>query len=416
MKLDLLYEIEVEKPWPEGQRKAEQQAYWEALEQIERADEAGFNIVWMVEHHFRVERSHCSGPEVFLGAAAMRTKNIRMGHGVVLLPKPFNHPVRVAERAAVLDILSNGRVELATGRSTPYEQDGFDVPFAESREMWEEAIRMLPEIWTQDTFSHEGKYWKVRERAVLPKPVQEPHPALWVAASSDRQLPQGGRERPGGAESVDPRAAGEAGGAHRDLPRRHQAGQAHRKFVNNRLAAYTLVHCAETNAKAIENGGMKACHWWYQHLAEVTLKWEAPIMKAQAEASGDVTAIGGVQARLEDMERQARGEFDVGEYDRQNMVVVGDPDTILRKLESYEEIDVDNLICLMQFGGIKHPDIVKSIELMGQVRDPGAEEAGEEAGGGVGAAVERAMGFEPTTFCLGSKHSTTELRPRERQF
>ena len=125
MKLDLLYEIEVEKPWPEGQRKAEQQAYWEALEQIERADEAGFNIVWMVEHHFRVERSHCSGPEVFLGAAAMRTKNIRMGHGVVLLPKPFNHPVRVAERAAVLDILSNGRVELATGRSTPYEQDGF---------------------------------------------------------------------------------------------------------------------------------------------------------------------------------------------------------------------------------------------------------------------------------------------------
>ena len=128
MKLDLLYEIEVEKPWPEGQRKAEQQAYWEALEQIERADEAGFNIVWMVEHHFRVERSHCSGPEVFLGAAAMRTKNIRMGHGVVLLPKPFNHPVRVAERAAVLDILSNGRVELATGRSTPYEQDGFDVP------------------------------------------------------------------------------------------------------------------------------------------------------------------------------------------------------------------------------------------------------------------------------------------------
>ena len=138
------------------------------------------------------------------------------------------------------------------------------------------------------------------------------------------------------------------------------------KFVNNRLAAYTLVHCAETNAKAIENGGMRACHWWYQHLAEVTLKWEAPIMKAQVEASGDVTAIGGVQARLADMEKQARGEVDVGEYDRQNMVVVGDPDTILRKLESYEDIDVDNLICLMQFGGLKHPDILKSIELMGK--------------------------------------------------
>ena len=366
MKLDLLYEIEVEKPWPEGQRKAEQQAYWEALEQIERADEAGFNIVWMVEHHFRVERSHCSGPEVFLGAAAMRTKNIRMGHGVVLLPKPFNHPVRVAERAAVLDILSNGRVELATGRSTPYEQDGFDVPFAESREMWEEAIRMLPEIWTQDTFSHEGKYWKVRERAVLPKPVQEPHPALWVAASSDDSYPKAGENGLGVLSLsilVPLEKLGERIATYRDAIKRAKPIG---KFVNNRLAAYTLVHCAETNAKAIENGGMKACHWWYQHLAEVTLKWEAPIMKAQAEASGDVTAIGGVQARLEDMERQARGEFDVGEYDRQNMVVVGDPDTILRKLESYEEIDVDNLICLMQFGGIKHPDIVKSIELMGK--------------------------------------------------
>ena len=96
-------------------------------------------------------------------------------------------------------------------------------------------------------------------------------------------------------------------------------------------------------------------------------------MTAQAEASGTVTAIGGVQERLADMEKQARGEFDVREYDRQNMVVVGDPDTILRKLESYEDIDVDNLICLMQFGGLKHPDILKSIELMGKYVIPELE-------------------------------------------
>ena len=88
--------------------------------------------------------------------------------------------------------------------------------------------------------------------------------------------------------------------------------------------------------------------------------------RGDGERVVDSAAIGGVQARLADLEKQARGEFDVGEYDRQNMVVVGDPDTILRKLESYEEIDVDNLICLMQFGGLKHPDILKSIELMGK--------------------------------------------------
>src|SRR5258708_18435572 len=154
MKLDLLFEIEVPKPWPNGRRQAEQEKWREAVEQIVHADRHGFSTVWCVEHHFRVERSHCSAPEVLLGHAAALTQNIRLGEGVALLPKPFNHPVRLAERAAALDILSNGRVEFGTGRSTRFEQDGFCVPPAEARAMWDEAVRMIPKMWTQEKFSH----------------------------------------------------------------------------------------------------------------------------------------------------------------------------------------------------------------------------------------------------------------------
>jgi len=114
MKFGIFFELSVPKPWHE---RSEHQVYFNALEQAELADELGFDQVWAVEHHFLEEYSHCSAPEVFLTAVAMRTKRIRIGHGVMLVLPPFNHPVRCAERAAALDILSNGRLEFGTGRS-----------------------------------------------------------------------------------------------------------------------------------------------------------------------------------------------------------------------------------------------------------------------------------------------------------
>ena len=104
----------------------------------------GFHTLWEVEHHFLNEFSHSSAPEVFLAAVAARTQRMRIGHGVVLLPYPFNHPIRVAERAAVLDIMSNGRLEFGTGRSSLYEQQAFGIRFEESRSMWQEALRGHP--------------------------------------------------------------------------------------------------------------------------------------------------------------------------------------------------------------------------------------------------------------------------------
>jgi len=118
MKAGLIYEIETVKPFEAADYEA--QVYRETIEQIELADCLGFDSVWTVEHHFLHEFSYCSAPEVFLGCIAGRTKRIRIGHGVVVLP--FNHPVRVAERIAVLDIVSNGRVEFGTGRATTMDE------------------------------------------------------------------------------------------------------------------------------------------------------------------------------------------------------------------------------------------------------------------------------------------------------
>lgn len=130
MKIDLLYEIQI--PLPHGPT-TEPDYFWQALAQVEAADRPGFGCAWAVEHHFLTEFAHYSAPEVFLTACAMRTERIRVGHGVALLPQRFNHPIRVAERAATLDICSKGRLEFGTGRSSPYEQEGFEVPTPLSR-------------------------------------------------------------------------------------------------------------------------------------------------------------------------------------------------------------------------------------------------------------------------------------------
>ena len=181
MKFGMMYEIQIPEPHYPG---IEKDRYDQILAQVVLGDQVGFDYFWTVEHHFLKEFSHCSAPEVLYGAISQITKRIRIGHAVALLPGQYNHPVRVAEHAAVLDILSNGRVDLGTGRSTTLiEMDGFEVDPEETRAQWEEAIRMIPKMWTEETFSHEGHYYNVPPRSIIPKPVQSPHPPLWVACS-----------------------------------------------------------------------------------------------------------------------------------------------------------------------------------------------------------------------------------------
>ena len=132
------------------------------IDEVVLAEEMGFDFFGTSEQHFLVDLATVSAPEVFYPAIAMRTSRIRLRHMVVLLPFPFNHPIRVAERLATLDIVSNGRAEFGTGRANTLVQiDGFACPLDETRERWEEALEVVMKAFKDDPFSHEGKYFKI---------------------------------------------------------------------------------------------------------------------------------------------------------------------------------------------------------------------------------------------------------------
>src|SRR6266571_490172 len=182
MKFGLLYEMETPRPW---NALSEYNIYWQALAQIELADRIGIDCVWSVEHHFLEEYSHSSAPDLFLAAASQRTSRIRLGHGIVHTVPAINHPARVAERIATLDVLSDGRVEFGTGEgSAAAELDAFGVQPADKRAMWEEGVRVALRCLTETPFTgHAGEYVRMPPRNVVPKPVQRPHPPVWVACS-----------------------------------------------------------------------------------------------------------------------------------------------------------------------------------------------------------------------------------------
>ncbi len=169
-----------------GTEGSEQQLFQDALAQVELADRLGIDYAWEVEHHFLEEYSHSSAPEVFLAAASQRTKRIRLGHGIVLMPPGYNHPARVAERIATLDLVSNGRVEWGTGESASRaELEGFGIDPAERRAMWRETVEQVANMLAMDPYpGFQGKYFSMPVRNVVPKPVQKPHPPLWVACSN----------------------------------------------------------------------------------------------------------------------------------------------------------------------------------------------------------------------------------------
>ncbi len=183
MKFGVFYEHQLPKPWGEG---TEQKLFQDALDQVELADKLGIDNAWEVEHHFLEEYSHSSAPEVFLAAASQRTKNIRLGHGITLLPPAYNPPARVAERIATLDLVSNGRVEFGTGESASrMELEGFGINPADRRAMWRESIEQIADMMAMTPYpGFQGQYFSMPVRNIVPKPVQKPHPPMWVACSN----------------------------------------------------------------------------------------------------------------------------------------------------------------------------------------------------------------------------------------
>jgi alkanesulfonate monooxygenase SsuD/methylene tetrahydromethanopterin reductase-like flavin-dependent oxidoreductase (luciferase family) len=190
MKFSLFFEMQMADPTPE--REAE--LFRESVRQAVLADELGYHCVWAVEHHGLVEYSHCSAPEIFLSYVAARTKRIRIGHGCTLLPYRYNHPIRIAERLAVLDILSNGRLNWGTAKSvTRVEQNAFEIDRTTLHEQWREAIQIIPQMWRSEMFSYKGQFFDIPPICVVPKPVQKPNPPIFAACSKPENAAEVGR-------------------------------------------------------------------------------------------------------------------------------------------------------------------------------------------------------------------------------
>jgi alkanesulfonate monooxygenase SsuD/methylene tetrahydromethanopterin reductase-like flavin-dependent oxidoreductase (luciferase family) len=173
---------------------SERQRYLDLLAQIDLGEVLGFDTVWLGELHFSRAFSILADPLMVLAAAAQRTTRIRLGTAVTLLP--LHNPVKIAEEAAVADILSDGRLEFGVGRGTaPIHYAGYDIPQEESRDRFEEALDFIVQAWTQKSFSFQGKYFRARDLTVVPSPVQKPHPLVRIAANSPDTFPLAARRR-----------------------------------------------------------------------------------------------------------------------------------------------------------------------------------------------------------------------------
>ena len=330
MKFGIFYEISVPRPW---ERETERTVYERCLEQVRLADELGFDTVWAVEHHFLEEYSHCPAPELFLTACAMQTKNIRVGHGIAVCVPQFNHPVRLAERAAVLDILSGGRLEYGTGRSATWtELGGFQASPDDTKKTWDEFVRVIPKMWTQERFGYQGRAFSMPARAVIPKPYQKPHPPMWVAVTSPgTELDAGERGR--GSLGLTFSGFKENEEKIAEYRRRIRSCEPVGEFVNEQVATVNFLYCHEDLERGAQTG---------QRLAGTFNFMAAQLLAARDAYPAQSYPSLGLLPRLR---QEVAGPGDAAGIPEG--LCVGDPDRITHVLKNWEAVGVDHINFLL---------------------------------------------------------------------
>jgi alkanesulfonate monooxygenase SsuD/methylene tetrahydromethanopterin reductase-like flavin-dependent oxidoreductase (luciferase family) len=397
MKFGIFYEHQLPRPWKEGD---EHRLLKDALDQVELADRLGIDYVWEVEHHFLEEYSHSSAPEVFLAACSQRTKRIRLGHGIVQLPLQFNHTARVAERIATLDLISDGRVDFGTGEaSSEAELGGFDIDRATKREQWNEHIDAVSRMFVEEPFAGwDGRWLKMPARNVVPKPLQKPHPPLWVACSR-RETIHLAAQKGIGALSFAFIEPGEARAWVDDYYRTIAseecvpAGFA----VNPNLAVVLPMMCHEDEATAIERGldgghffGYSLGHYYVfgAHQPGVTNVWEE--FEQRRHLFGFDRKIAAQTGRPLGAQLMEQG---LGAL----RGAVGTPEQLRGLLRGYRDAGVDQVIFVSQAGRNRHEDICESLELFAREVMPEFHEGEaererrklERLGGAIAAALAR---------------------------
>ncbi len=329
MRFGIFFELSVPRP---GGKVAEYQVYMNALEQCRLADELGFDHVWAVEHHFLEEYSHCSAPEVFLAAVAAQTSRIRVGHGAVVCVPEMNHPIRVAERAAALDLISGGRLEFGTARSSTWtELGGFGANPDDTKKTWDEFVRVIPKMWTQDSFSWQGKSFSMPERNVLPKPLQDPHPPLWVTVTS-----------PGTELDAAERGMGCLGVAAVSYEEQERRTARYRHViancepvgvaVNNRVHTMNFLYCHEDYRQAARTGMQMIGAF---NTMNAHLYWTREAYATRAYQSLGNIGQSLKQASTPDDPSAAKG--------LPEGLGVGDPDHLVSVIKRWEAIGVDGI-------------------------------------------------------------------------
>ncbi len=386
MKIDMFCEIQDPRPWGEDH---ERQRILQALEQAELADQLGYGCWWQVEHHGAEEFSLSSAPELILTALSQRTKNIRLGHSAVLAPYRFNHPIRVAERAAYLDHLSNGRLELGLTRSGIPEWRLFDIEPDDAREQLQEAFEVIPRMWTEERFSWQSRHLRVDNKPIMPKPYQKPHPPLWMPAASPNSFVQAGANGVGALGVTlwaPPSQVSDWIGLYRQAVR--ECTRPVGRFVNDNIAFFTFVHCAETDEQARQNGAAAAAAW-YTNMTFTFFEAKDYFLLKLAEQkaileSPDGGGIAGQFLREQAAKGEAPNEAQMvigrimqGEtvppdeiyeiLSAQASLIVGSPETCLKKMQAYADLGIDRLMCFQQVGGLRHEDVMKSIRLIGEL-------------------------------------------------
>jgi alkanesulfonate monooxygenase SsuD/methylene tetrahydromethanopterin reductase-like flavin-dependent oxidoreductase (luciferase family) len=363
MKFGIFYEHQLPRPWDDD---SEHRLLKDALEQVELADRLGIDYVWEVEHHFLEEYSHSSAPEVFLAAASQRTTRIRLGHGIVQLPFNFNHTARVAERIATLDLVSDGRVDFGTGEaSSEAELGGFLIDREQKRAQWDEALDAVTRMFVETPFAgYDGQFFKMPVRGVVPRPLQRPHPPLWVACSRRETIHLAATKGIGALSFsfIEPAEA-------KAWVDNYYATLASDECVpggfavNPNVAVVLPMMCHADEETAIDRGldgahffGFSLGHYYVfgTHRPGRTNVWDEFEEKRDLFGFRRQTAAQTGQTLGAQLFEQGLGAL---------RGAIGTPDQVRELLRGYEDAGVDQVVFVSQAGRNRHEHICESLEL-----------------------------------------------------
>tara|TARA_R110002124_G_scaffold81424_3_gene214625 strand:+ start:490 stop:1737 length:1248 start_codon:yes stop_codon:yes gene_type:complete len=350
MKFGVFYELQLPKPWLPGD---EERLFHEALDQVVLADKLGFDHAWEVEHHFLDEYSHSSSPEVFLSAAAARTKNIRVGHGIRQVIPNYNHPARTAEGLATLDIISHGRLDFGIGEgATRLELGGFNIPAKEKRAMAIEAGEQIANMMVLDPYpGFESQYFSMPCRNVLPKPVQKPHPPMWMACTNRDTIKIAAQLGVGALafSFIDPAEAHAWSEIYYGIIKSDQCKPIGHS-VNANIAMVSNFSVHHDRAEAIRRGHEGFEFFGYALNALVA----RDTVPGRTDMWGDYIKARG---------NRTQEIIDAAERAENIATGIGTPDDMRAHLRAFQAAGVDQVIFMQQAGRNKHQHICESLEL-----------------------------------------------------